>query len=212
MHTSYAACLTASVAANDIVRDDAYIQQSQRKARQIHLRLTDKDEANKAKTQTQEQLLKRATVAMEFTESDNPSKPQDLCFLLASFQNRNRVVLELNTKESAMWMRQQLIFSSFLNHFQLKAEYSPTGYLIVIHNLPISFNITQGHINGAITYDNHLNADAIVSCRWINWSTAELLHSQQLTYCWALIMWRTPTHSYEGESRLPNTKHRQPNC
>ena len=70
-----------------------------------------------------------------------------------------------------------MTFASFLNHFQLKAEYSPTGYLIIIHNIPISFNIHQGQINGTIAYKNHLAADAIVSCRWMKpehqWSPAQ---------------------------------------
>jgi len=93
--------------------------------------------------------------------------PPHHCFVSARWLNNSRVLLELDSKEAAIWQGDLLKWASFLGHFAPEATVKMRSYLLIIQFVPLYFKPEGEADLKTVEADNKLPAGVIWWAHWI---------------------------------------------
>jgi hypothetical protein len=163
--TSYRdAVLSRPVQPNRSVADPKVLGDMERKAKQILIEIYDTEGNNTLGKSLSELLAKANEVIGEIEDADKPKEAK----VEAIFKTRRgALVLILNSKDTAFWIKQPGIEETFTKAFSEGSHISERKYNLIIPRVPITFNPKdEGHLR-ELEEANSLLKYEILKVKWI---------------------------------------------
>lgn len=155
--------------------DKDYIQYTCDRQRQIQLEIN----GTQLNGLNSTDLTKRAKESLKLIQSEVEDCPPDLHFVNARILRSGRIMLEVNTVNSADWLKREGVMKSFTEHFCFGARFRDTGYSILVENVPIEFEGGASASLRSIERANSLPIGEIIRIRWVKNPTKR--HNDQST-------------------------------
>ncbi|PSR81449.1 hypothetical protein PHLCEN_2v6377 [Hermanssonia centrifuga] len=116
-------------------------------------------------------LLRRANLALEhmgIQADDAPKKCKEIYFASVVVLPRGGVVYEMDSRESADWIKKADVKAAFLEKYGrgLDVEMKDRLYLVVVDSVPIRLNIDDGVALRRIEGGNTIKEGSIKKVRW----------------------------------------------
>jgi len=184
MKPTYAQALANSVnphtASRDLQIENDAKARSKLQRRQIIL---DGDDATKEQTGklTPKELILKANLALEkldedmaaILQDDNNERPDDTKFVAARALKNGGILFELESENSASWLKQPEITTAFEKCFPGVVSVKGNNYQVVVQFLPVRLRNHLEELFTAIENENNLFKGSIANARWLrnpnNW-------------------------------------------
>lgn len=121
-------------------------------------------------------LTLKGNEAIEAIKADNPDAPRDMQFIGASRSKGNCIMLQINNREAAKWIRRHVhLLSEKLGTSKLR----PVVTEVLVKWVPIAVDLNDPEVPRKLEKDNGLEAGDIYSVRWLK--KPEMRHEAQRT-------------------------------
>jgi hypothetical protein len=136
----------------------------ERRAKQILIDLYDKDGANILGRSLEEQVGKANEVIDKMTDANKPGKAK---VVSANVTKKGAILLTLDSKETAIWIRELENEAVFADSFAKGAHIMDREYSLVAPSIPLTFEPDNAAHLREIEEVNNLPSRAIRKARWI---------------------------------------------
>ncbi|KIM73464.1 hypothetical protein PILCRDRAFT_15205 [Piloderma croceum F 1598] len=86
------------------------------------------------------ELVSKARLAYESIRLTDNLTPADLCFVGAKKLSAGNIVLDLNSPQAAMWLKQPDVRASFMQNFSAVSTFKDFEYQVLVEFIPITFS------------------------------------------------------------------------
>jgi hypothetical protein len=132
-----------------------------RKERQVLISLDE----NQLTTHSNETLLEKAEHAISLILE--PPPPVDVNIVQVSKIRKNAVIINLDTKEAARWLKRPEVSASFTASFLTGSTIKRRQFPLLAPRIPLTFDPGNPVHIGEVEEANLLNTDSIAKARWI---------------------------------------------
>jgi len=158
------ALLAKLVPSNKISADPRILNDMDHKAKQILMDIYDKD-SNNILTKSLTAIVDKANETIAGIK--DMSKPKDIKVTVALKMRGQTVLLTLNSKEVAKWIREPGNKETFVNGFSAKVHIRERSFNLIVPRVPITFKPSEGKHLQEIEEVNNLNKNMLSKARWI---------------------------------------------
>lgn len=144
----------------------AVISRSHSLRKQILITKSDTESNDPLRDLDEQQIIIKANVAFELIPENDEPKPRNFKFLCAKRLRNGDVLLDLNTEESAKWIRSSHNTAKFLQQFGAMTKIKDRSHNIIVEFAPLTLDVDQPH-QIAIAIGNDIPHDEIHQARWI---------------------------------------------
>ncbi len=134
----------------------------ERKAKQILVVIHSDDLTGKSLTE----IKNKANKAIEEVE-DEPGRPDKVEVETVTATREKTMLLQLNTKQAANWLRDAGVETKFTEKFAKDSFFVSRNYNIIVPRTPIIFNLKNEEHLREMEECNNLNPNVIRKARWI---------------------------------------------
>lgn len=125
------------------------------------------DPAASFKDLNEDVLIEKANTALELIRTEDPTVPEDAQFISARKINHGQVLYEVNSSQTADWLRSPDGAKAFISKFGPNITLATKPFPVLVEYVPIRFDIDDPSALREIERKNALSADSIKSARWI---------------------------------------------
>jgi hypothetical protein len=162
---SYRNALVANPAATNKAKvDPRVLGDLERKAKQILIELFD-EEGNSTIDKSLTELLSKANKVLDKIE--DADKPDEVKVEAVLKTRKGELVLTLNSKEAAAWIKQPEIEMAFTDDFAKGAHVRERNYNLIVPRIPVVFDPENKSHLRETEEGNGLHAHSIRKARWI---------------------------------------------
>jgi len=158
------ALLAKLVPSNKISTDPRILNDMDCKAKQILMDIYDKD-SNNILTKSLTAIVDKANKTIAGIK--DASKPKDIKVTVALKMRGQTVLLTLNSKEAAKWIREPGNKEMFANRFSAEAHIRERSFNLIVPRVPITFKPSEGKHLQEIEEANNLDKNMLSKARWI---------------------------------------------
>ena len=159
---SYAACTSAQIPA---VHNKVMARNEERQ-RQVLFTTTQGMTSQGLDDQDPQVLITKANLALTAMKATHDDIPNGIQFMSAKTLAKGDILFDMDSPESAEWIRKDGICLGFMQGFGAMSEIKDREHTCVVENVPISFRPSaESTLEGKIT--NSLSPKAIMLAQWI---------------------------------------------
>ena len=161
---SYRDVLASQVPTHKNSVDPKVLGDIERRAKQIMIDLYDKDGTNTLERSLDEHVGKANEIISKMNDTEKPEKAR---VESANITKKGAIILTLDSKETAIWIREPINEATFANSFAKGAHIRDREYSLIMPRIPLTFEPSNATHLREIEEANNLPFRVIRKARWI---------------------------------------------
>jgi len=158
------ALLSKPAQPNKTATDPKVLSDMECKARQILMDIYDKDEDN-ILSKSLTDIIEKANETIAGLKC--ASKPKDIKVIVALKTRSKAVLLMLNSKEAASWIREPLNKVEFSSGFSMESHIRARTFNLIVPRIPVIFDLSEEKHLHEVEETNCLDTNVIRKAKWI---------------------------------------------